>query len=448
MRVLIYYNSEIISYEKIRYVFDFIFSLPFISKKIELFYDTSLVEKYQFDIIINYGNDEIKNQINIINHPSFINKDDYSTINNLKSIKYIYENQVLYGVSVHKQKRNENIFYENNIIFLDIPQTFFFHLSRLEESIIPKKYKDYHGRMKTEFYFLIKNELEKIPVLDNIAVAFAKILHIYEEVNITKVLTHDIDVIVKYPNFYRFARGLARIILKNKKNKGSLFKYIFWFFKSKVKQQDPFDVKDWFFEKVGFDKKVVYFMSGGVTEYDNFYDIKSELALKWIDKAKNNNYNIGLHPSYNTFNDYEQFNFEQSTLSEIAGSEIIQSRQHILRFDINTTIDILESNKIINDSTLSYYDRIGFRAGTGYNFKLWNFTKNTCSNIIETPLVIMDGCLLFENNYNVSDAINFHNNFIKDIRSNTQITYNFHNSIFDPVLLDSNKLIEFYLNEI
>ncbi len=57
----------------------------------------------------------------------------------------------------------------------------------------------------------------------------------------------------------------------------------------------------------------------------------------------------------------------------------------------------------------------------------------------------MDGCLLIEAKYSVEKAREIFKEFYETNIKDTKITYNFHNSIFDPVLLDDIALKQFYL---
>ncbi len=57
-------------------------------------------------------------------------------------------------------------------------------------------------------------------------------------------------------------------------------------------------------------------MSGGVTEYDNRYRIDDPKFLNLILKIKQRGHIIGIHPSYNAYNDFEQFKKEKEDLEE------------------------------------------------------------------------------------------------------------------------------------
>jgi len=116
----------------------------------------------------------------------------------------------------------------------------------------------------------------------------------------------------------------------------------------------------------------------------------------------------------------------------------------ILHFSFSNTIGILEEIGVKYDSTLGYQDLIGFRCGTGHNYYLYNFHKDRQSKVQEIPLVVMDGPLLMEANYNVDKAEKIIFDFMKQNNKFTKITFNFHNSTFDEVVCDSKKFKNLY----
>jgi len=431
--------EEINNLPKIKYVFDFIFKLPICKEKFNLKY--MHIDDYHSningEIIINYGETIIDEALNCKPQKWFL--DNYKTSKkHIKSLVYNYKNKKLYGIGF---EQFSNKFHENNIINLDIVQTFFFHLSRIEEYYALPEQLDHHERMKSDEQFLVKNNIYRRPVLDDIAFSFLQILGIEKSIKTKKIMSHDIDVIEKYPNFYKFLRGMLRILFKKKKYKGSFFLYVKWYLLVKLKiKKDPYDTFDWLFSHDNIKEKYVYFMAGGLTKYDNLYSIKNKKIKKYIKRAKENNYELGLHPSYLAYKNEELFIKEKRLLEKISGNKIINSRQHILHFDFKETIDILENNGIKIDSTLGYQDKIGFRCGTGFTYYLWDFKNNQQRKIKERPLIIMDGCLLIEAKYKVSNAKEIYYCFLKENEYNTQITFNFHNSIFDPVLLNKIEL--------
>ncbi|MBK8349317.1 MAG: hypothetical protein IPL08_17520 [Saprospiraceae bacterium] len=77
---------------------------------------------------------------------------------------------------------------------------------------------------------------------------------------------------------------------------------------------------------------------------------------------------------------------------------------------------------------------------------MYNFELEKPYNFIEIPLVVMDMAIIHQVGWDADlfkkhlDAFLLKNNHF------TQITFNFHNSTFDPVFVDAVKLKAFYLN--
>ena len=446
-QILILYDDAFYC-EKVKYVFEFIFNLPFNKFFVKIKYQEvkQFNNKICYDVIINYSSKNIESATININVTDFLKSiTSYDDILNLYSKEYEFGEKKLYGICNVSDTGSLN-FIEDDKINLDIVSTFFFHLSRLEEYHCPLKYKDLHERMHSKEQFLVKNFIFREPVLDQISVAFLKTLNYHKQIETKKIMSHDIDVLIKFPNFYKYLRGAARILFKKKKFKGSILTFTKYYLKSLMGDHDPYQTFSWLFHKNFFDKKIVFFMSGGTTNYDNLYDIKDPSLKEVFITAVNNGYEIGLHPSYASYKDKRQFGKEKIKLESVIGQKITSSRQHILHYDIIKTPQVLESNGISNDFTLGFQNQIGFRVGTGFEYYLWNNKEDKKFNIIETPLVIMDGCLLIESEYSVEKARKIHSDFLKTNKFDTQITYNFHNSIFDPVLLNNHKLKLFYLN--
>lgn len=436
MKVIILYD-DYDKLPKIKYVFDFIFTLPICEKGVQLEYKH--IENYKPNNtdykLINYSKKNIENALNCKISYWFIDKPEF--ISKLYSIKYSFNDDFLFGIGLEQKNMP---FIKDNIINLDIVQTFFFHLSRMEEYYAREEQLDFHRRMKSNEQFLVKNNIYRFPVLDKISFAFLSVLGLENTIETRKIMSHDIDVIQKFPNFYRFVRGVSRILFKKKKHKGSLLKYIKWYLKVKFGDKDPYNTFTWLFSKKNMHKKYVFFMSGGTTNYDNLYKINNPKIKNYIGFAKENDYEIGLHPSYSAYTNKNQFKKEKNILEKVCQCKIQSTRQHILHFDLKKTPQLLEDCNIKIESTLGYQDLIGFRCGTGFKYKLWNFKNNQPYNLTELPLIIMDGCLLIEADYDVNKARNIYFDFYAKNKYNTQITFNFHNSIFDPVLLDDMEL--------
>ena len=87
-----------------------------------------------------------------------------------------------------------------------------------------------------------------------------------------------------------------------------------------------------------------------------------------IGRFKNEGWEIGLHPSFFSFDSKEQLFSEKKRLEKIVGKEIINVRQHWLRFSWEKTWKAQKKAGLKSDFTLMFNDRYGFRNSTALSF--------------------------------------------------------------------------------
>ena len=68
-------------------------------------------------------------------------------------------------------------------------------------------------------------------------------------------------------------------------------------------------------------------MSGGSSRNDEKYDVNAPLFKSIVQLAKLRGYEIGIHPSYNSYDDYEMITTEKNRLQQSIGGKISSSRQ-------------------------------------------------------------------------------------------------------------------------
>jgi hypothetical protein len=325
-------------------------------------------------------------------------------------------------------------------------------LTRWEEYV--NKTRDKHNRFPAyesvayKFNFLDRPVVnEYVEMLWNM-LKFLGISQKRKEKKFELVLTHDVDVPYMWKSWKQVLRVSVGDILK-RKNFNLAFKRIKEYFLIKRgKIKDPFDTFDWLMDKseaIGV-KSRFYFMSGGVTNFDNRYKINDKRIVKLIEKVKKRGHIIGFHGSYNSYNNFEQFKKEKELLEKISNQKIVEGRQHYLRFEVPATWQIWEDNGMEIDSTCGYADREGFRCGTGDEFSVFNILSRKKLKLKERPLVVMD-CTLFDyNNYNYEHAkkiidkmqkythtftVLWHNSYIKHIK--------FYGGLFEKSNINSIK---------
>ncbi|MFA7543505.1 MAG: polysaccharide deacetylase family protein [Candidatus Cloacimonadaceae bacterium] len=101
---------------------------------------------------------------------------------------------------------------------------------------------------------------------------------------------------------------------------------------------------------------------------------------------------IGLHGSAEAAFDIAVLKREMQVLQEL-GISVKGFRTHHLHFDYQKSFSILEEAGIEYDSTLGYWEHIGFRAGTSYPFYPFNIRENRPFRVLEIPLIVMDTTL-------------------------------------------------------
>jgi hypothetical protein len=113
--------------------------------------------------------------------------------------------------------------------------------------------------------------------------------------------------------------------------------------------------------------------------------------IKEIDK---DSWEIGLHPSWYSFNDAGEMKRQKEALTNVVNHEITSVRQHYLHYDIRVTPNIHHEAGLKYDSTLGFNDNIGFRFGTCYPWHLYDLKAEKEVPVLEIPLIIQDTAML------------------------------------------------------
>ncbi len=332
----------------------------------------------------------------------------------------------------------------------DIFEAIFYHVSRFEEIFAHNEDNHDRGWLEEEKHFLVREGIEKTPVVDELVVAFFEVL-LQREIRKTTTysLSHDVDFIYRFKPTYKFIRSLGATIVHGRgwiQLKKSISHYRSM---NSGNKKDPYDSFDFLLRvESGFQKKIIYLMSGGTSKYDNNYAISHVRVHKIIDKALNLGYEIGLHPSYNTPYSDHMLRQEKTKLEKVMCGKVKHSRQHLLRWNWKRSPTLLTKASMMTDSSMGLNKRIGFRCGTGFPYKLYDFDKEEAYSWIETPLVMMESGALHESRRIGKGYIEIMKFFLENLPHNTHICMNFHNNSFDPTVIEYCKLKAFYLTEV
>ncbi len=313
---------------------------------------------------------------------------------------------------------------------LDMFAASFFMLTRWEEYV--NRNRDDHSRFPATESLAYKQGFLDRPIVNEYVEELKKMLLEFDDSLVFKnreyqlFLTHDVDELYMWKSWKQVFRVGLGDIIKRKSLSLAFERIAEYFLIKKDKINDPFDTFDWLMDKseaIGV-KSRFYFMSGGVTKYDNRYKIDEPKSLELMEKIKKRGHIIGIHPSYNAFNDSMQFKKEVDALEKVVGGKITEGREHYLRFEVPATWQIWEDNGMEVDSTCGYADKEGFRCGTGDQFSVFNILSREKLNVKERPLVMMD-CSLFDyNSYSYHEAKRKINNMIKQTHAFTMLWHN------------------------
>ena len=142
---------------------------------------------------------------------------------------------------------------------------------------------------------------------------------------------------------------------------------------------------------------ILYFKSGvSHPRFDkNIYNVSDPKIKEVFKTLHTENVEIGLHPSYHTFDNKEKMREEFEAL-QIANSNhnLVNCRQHYLRFSIPETWRIMDEIGFKNDSSMVYSKEAGFRCGVCYSFPVFDCENRKMLSLQESPLIFMETPIL------------------------------------------------------
>lgn len=326
--------------------------------------------------------------------------------------------------SVEKEKKLKKLdFLQDRQFAFDIFETIFFHISRLEEYHSTESSK----KLSENRLLLIKYELQTVPIVDRLIHIFFDALGIPSAPRKTSIsLSHDADHLVKYHSTIQTLHFIGSVAKHHPQKTAAALSN--WLKTSILHKVDPY--QDWV--KILSDRpieKTIYFIVESDHPFDPSYISHSAIA-KAIEISKSKNYKIGLHPSFNTWNNVGQMKKQKMILEKIGGVNVEKNRQHFLNFRFPVTLHILEDVGIKEDSSLGYAHHIGFRCGTGFPYRLYNIETEKTLDITEKPLIWMDRAVWLYSEKDAKAFMFLTRDFIASNSLNTHLHINLHNSAF------------------
>ncbi len=282
----------------------------------------------------------------------------------------------------------------------DIVASAFYFLSCYQEYF---EKLDGQNRYDYKKSFQFKNNLTETPVVDYYINILRKSIEITKP-SMTNInawgslhkfgisLSHDMDY-WKYWTDEQIETVLQYNKQRMLKNPAAaMYKYWFHFFHKKLFLQENKRNKSILnYETRLYNDSTVNLMSGlphkGKDEprygYLNDEETVREIAELMEERS------IGIHARPESAFDANDFRRDMEEL-KCKGFEPQGCRFHNLAFDYQSSFKIMEENGIRFDSTLGFWESIGFRAGTSFPFNPFNMEENRPFQVLEIPLIVMD----------------------------------------------------------
>lgn len=292
---------------------------------------------------------------------------------------------------------------ETNGVFsvnFDVFASIFYLIARIDE-VLPSALKDEHDRFTVNSCLQFKYDTHRFPVIDlwieNIRDAFLKKGISVRSEDFTWWNTIDVDQVFASqgkPLIKRLGRQVKKV---SELKLGEAHKLAATF----VGKPDPFDVLPLMHSTKSRD--IAFYLVGGNTEYDH-PETRNEALIQESIYQNKQRFEIGLHPSYATFNDLGLLENEKSLIEGVMDKEVVISRQHYLHYNWPETPQLLEKAGITLDFTMGFADEVGFRAGTSRPFPFFDVLNNTSSELTIVPFCVMDVTLKHYMGLNKNEA--------------------------------------------
>jgi len=222
-------------------------------------------------------------------------------------------------------------------------------------------------------------------------------------------VSHDVDE----PSLYAFKswKTIGRIMAGHLLKRGdpkAFFNapYVKIATRDRLIKQDPYNTFDWLMnisEEHGL-RSAFYFMCGRTDPaHDADYELEHPAIRNLMNRIHERGHELGLHPSYGTYQRPELLKAEAERLKRVCeeeGAEQFQwgGRMHYLRWQQPTTMRAWADAGMDYDSSLGYADCAGFRCGTCYQYPAYDASRQEQLDLRIRPLIAME-CSVIDQGY-------------------------------------------------
>jgi len=309
------------------------------------------------------------------------------------------------------------------IFYADIIAATLFCLTRWEETVATER--DEHGRFPAKESVAFKQNFLDRPIIDEYGLILREWLKALlgkwepKQQKFEVRISHDIDSMQHFASLWGGIRTFGGDILK--RNDISLARWTISELLSQIfSQQNTSNMQRVYLlseisKQLGL-RNAFYVMSSKPGPVDNDYDIDEPHIRRCISWLQEQGFEIGLHPSYYTYNDLERLSEEKQRMDRILGYSEYGGRQHFLRFSPDTW-RYWDQLGFSYDSTVGYPEHEGFRCGTCHPFHPFDLNQNVQIDLLEIPLIVMDATLRRHRNLSTEEGEKVIHNMVERCQS-------------------------------
>ncbi|NQZ78165.1 MAG: MarR family transcriptional regulator [Ekhidna sp.] len=331
---------------------------------------------------------------------------------------------------------------------LDIFGSCFFMLIRYEELV--KTERDQHDRFPASASLAFQEGFLERPIVDEyVEVLWNCINFLWPDTKrVEKKFRVEVscDVDWPYSSTFRSVKGIAKRSVGNLLKRRSISQFLkdlrrFGKVQSKGIRYDEFYQFPFIMDELEARdlKGTFYFIADNPAgEIDGIYSLQESEIGDLIREIIDRGHQVGLHPSYTTYQNRNQIALEKKKLEAQfqainSHGKVELTRQHFLRFDASQTFTLLSESGFLQDSSMGYPDHIGFRAGTCKPYQMFDLKANKPLDIIQVPLLVMEVSMLSESYMGLShdDALSRVSALVNQCRRYQGVfTFLWHNNQF------------------
>jgi len=298
-------------------------------------------------------------------------------------------------------------------IHYDILGLTYWMLARVEE--IGRTDLDNHDRFPATSSHAYKHGYLDRPVVDEWLHVLGQVIQrqwpgvVLKQHEFQMRVSHDVDSPSQYAfkSWKAIGRMMAGHLLKRRDLKAFLTApYVKMRTRKHLHPVDPFNTFDWLMDNSEANDlhSAFYFICGRTNpDKDGDYELEHPVIRDLMRRVHARGHEIGLHPSYGTFQQPGLIREEADRLKRVCTKEGIAQerwggRMHYLRWEQPTTLKAWADAGMDYDSTLGYADSPGFRCGTCHDYPAFDPVAQETLNLRLRPLVAME-CSVIDDVY-------------------------------------------------